>query len=164
MPANLGRKRNSLALSFHMNKVKTTVKNTAWYNSRVNKNCARQNIKPYCSGFFSGACSLFMLLSLLLFYTSNPELLLRNFFLLPKGAQLSGVWFIYMWSVRFRMSPYIWVGFHWVRHEFRFFGPRWLFPRQEISKTGSMIPLPKALCYYNSIVTNSFFLTLVLYW
>lgn len=52
MVANLGRKRNSLVLSFHMNNVKTTDKNTAWYNSRVNKKCARQNIKPYCSGFF----------------------------------------------------------------------------------------------------------------
>lgn len=52
MVANLGRKLNSLVVSFHMNNVKTTHKNTAWYNCRVNKKCVRQNIKPYCSGFF----------------------------------------------------------------------------------------------------------------
>lgn len=99
MVANLGRKWNSLALSSHMNNVKTKDKNTAWYNSRVNKKCARQNIKPCCSGFFSSACSLFTLLSLLLFSTSNPELLLKNFFLLLNGVQLSGVLFICMWSL-----------------------------------------------------------------
>lgn len=52
MVANLGRKRNSLVLSFHMNNVKTTDKNTAWYNPTVNKKCARQDRKPYCSRFF----------------------------------------------------------------------------------------------------------------
>lgn len=147
MAANLGRKRNSLVLSFHMNNVKTTDKNTAWYNSRINQKCARQNIKPFCSVFFfpmPAPFSCFCLCFCFVPATQNCFWAI-SYFLKVCSYLGCGLCTCEVSSLGCLVRR----GYVFIDLGILYIGPLWLF-----RKTSSMIPLPKALCCYNSVVSN----------